>query len=263
MVLTNPKGESAKKEFSPTSTILIPQIWQLGTKVIKKRKRLKMPSATSIVARSYPDRIIGIENTLPWHIKSDLKLFRQRTEGHAVIMGRKTFESIGKPLPRRLNIILSRETIADAPNVKWAKNPETALLIADTYSICNLKKQFFVIGGEKIYDLFFDFINKVYLTDVFSGNINGDAKFDYEFLKDQWIIKDEVDYPKKEGDDFPFRVSCYLRRKPFHRYESVSRLKKSDPEVAKFLDRYESLDDELDQLILQSSNVEESQSLLF
>ena len=151
-----------------------------------RKNRIKMPGATSIVARSYPDKIIGIDNELPWHLGTDLRLFKRRTIGHAIIMGRKTFESIGKPLPKRLNIVLSRESMQDSEHLKWAKDPETALLLADIFSICSLKKEFFVIGGEKIYDVFFDYINKIYLTDVFCKNINGDAKFDYEFSNDVW-----------------------------------------------------------------------------
>eukprot|EP01035_Chromulina_nebulosa_P065198 gene65198-89207_t len=80
-----------------------------------------MPSIASVVARSYPDHIIRIDNSLPWHLKTDLRLFKQRTQGHAVIMGRKTFESIGKPLPNRTNIILSRsepEYCSDFPSLK-------------------------------------------------------------------------------------------------------------------------------------------------
>src|SRR5688572_22376301 len=101
-----------------------------------------MPSATSVVARSWPDLVIGIENKLPWHLGTDLRHFRKRTEGHAVVMGRKTFESIGRPLPRRQNIVLSRTQIPDQKGVQWAPNVETALLIADVFSICNFKKQF-------------------------------------------------------------------------------------------------------------------------
>jgi dihydrofolate reductase len=214
--------------------------------VAKKQKRVKMPWATSIVARSYPDMIIGIENALPWHLGTDLRLFKRRTEGHAIIMGRKTFESIGRPLPRRLNIVLSRQPFQESTSVKWAKDPETALLMADIFSICHLKKQFFVIGGEKIYDTFFEFIDKVYLTDVFCGNINGDAKFPYEFSQEDWVTKDEVEYRKTEIDDHPFRITCYRRRVPKYRYKTKEKLLRSDPDVASFLDRYEQIIEDLD-----------------
>ena len=200
-----------------------------------------MPSATSVVARSWPDHVIGIENRLPWHLGTDLRLFRKITEGHAIIMGRKTYESIGRPLPRRENIVLSRTRIEDT-RIRWAPNVETALLFADIYSICNFKKQFFVIGGENIYDAFDKFINKVYLTEVFV-RINGDAKFTADFDKYAWRAYKEREFAKSDIDDHPFRVTTYLRRKPEHRYETKERLMRQDSRVAAFLDEYATMID--------------------
>ncbi len=201
------------------------------------KARIKMPGATSVVARSYPDHIIGIENTLPWHLGTDLRHFRQSTEGHAIIMGRRTYESIGRPLPRRENIVLSRTPLPDAKGIRWAQDVETALLLADVYSICNFKKQFFVIGGERIYGEFKEFINKVYLTEVYA-RVNGDAKFDWEFNREEWRYYKEVEYPKSEIDDYPFRITTLVRLKPRHRFETTERLLREDPSVAAFLDRY-------------------------
>ena len=197
-----------------------------------------MPSATSVVARSWPDHVIGIENRLPWHLGTDLRHFRRRTEGHAIIMGRRTYESIGRPLPKRENIVLSRSSVEKTPGVKWAPDVETALLLADVYSICNFRTQFFVIGGERIYETFREYINKVYLTEVFY-RINGDAKFDWEFDKLKWRYYKEKDFPRSEIDNHPFRITTLVRLKPVHRYEAASKLLRADPEIAKFLDRYE------------------------
>ena len=202
-----------------------------------------MPSATSVVARSWPDHVIGIENRLPWHLGTDLRLFRRRTENHAIIMGRKTYESIGRPLPRRENIVLSRSPNHNDTRVKWATNVETALLFADVYSICNFKKQFFVIGGENIYNALGEFINKVYLTEVFT-RLNGDAKFEWEFSKEEWWPYKERDFPKSDTDDYPFRITTLVRRKPFHRYKTVERILREDSTVADFLDRYSGMIDE-------------------
>ncbi|AXV15552.1 hypothetical protein CYG48_07485 [Neorhizobium sp. SOG26] len=188
-----------------------------------------MPSAVTVVARSYPDRIIGIENQLPWHLGTDLKNFKALTQDHAIIMGRKTFESIGKPLPRRVNIVLSREELEDTENLKWARNPETALLLADYYSICMAKNQFFVIGGENIYGIFSKYINGIFLTDVFTGPINGDAKFDYEFPPNEWSFRYEREFRKSDVDDFDFRISYLVRRKREHRQRFISEFKASNP----------------------------------
>ena len=188
-----------------------------------------MPSAVSVVARSYPDRIIGIENRLPWHLGTDLRNFKALTQDHAIIMGRKTFDSIGKPLPRRVNIVLSRERLPDSENLKWAQDPETALLLADFYSICMGKKEFFVIGGGKIYELFDPFINKIFLTEVHTGPINGDAKFDYEFPPSEWYFKYEREFPKSDIDDFSFRISYLVRRKHEHRKRFIDEFRRSNP----------------------------------
>lgn len=183
-----------------------------------KANRVKMPSATSVVARSFPDNIIGIENELPWRLRTDLKQFKKRTTGHVVIMGRKTFDSIGRPLPNRVNIVLSRSKIEN-DSVIWANNYETALYLADVHSIILGKREFFIVGGENIYTTFEEIINKVVLTEVFSGNINGDAKFEFDYRDNkEWYAKFEEDFPQTDVDEFPFRVTIYRRRKPIHRY---------------------------------------------
>lgn len=216
------------------------------------KPRVRMPSATSIVARSYPDKIIGVENRLPWHLGTDLKQFKRRTMGHAIVMGRKTYESIGKPLPKRLNIVLSRTEIPESENLKWARDRETALLLADIYSISNNKKEFFVIGGEVIYELFQIFINKVFYTDVFCGNINGDAKFEKEFSNEDWWFPYEEEFPAGLSDDFPFRVTCAIRRKPEHRYRSKIDFMNYDPHIINLIDKYNVLAE-------PSSNIKEQQ----
>ncbi|MFP5078216.1 dihydrofolate reductase [Rhizobium sp. YIM 134829] len=188
-----------------------------------------MPSAVSVVARSYPDRIIGIENRLPWHLGTDLKNFKNLTQGHAIIMGRKTFESLGRPLPNRINIVLSRDEVPDTKNVKWVRDVPTALLVADFHSICMSRKQFFVIGGEKIYSLFSEYINKIFLTDVFTGPINGDAKFDFDFPVSDWFCRYEREFPRSEVDDYAFRISYFDRRRFEHRQRMIDEFKRSNP----------------------------------
>jgi len=155
-------------------------------------------------------------------------------------MGRKTYESIGRPLPRRENIVLSRTPIPGQKGLRWAPDVETALLIADVFSICNFQKQFFVIGGERIYNTLKEYINKVYLTEVYC-RVNGDAKFEWEFDRTHWRTYKEREFQKSEIDDYPFRITTFLRLKPYHRYETEERLMKADPEVEKFLGKYSTM----------------------
>lgn len=207
------------------------------------KKRVQMPSITLLVARSYPDNVIGIENRLPWRLGTDLRLFKKRTKDHSVVMGNKTFKSIGKPLPNRTNVVLSRSPVDEYGSVVWAKNVEDALFRSDVDTICRFQKEFFVIGGEQIYKAFELYINKVYLTEVFCGNINGDAKFEQEFdvtgTDSEWKFHGEQEYPKSEIDEYPFRITCFRRRVQRHRYRVETEFMGRDEDVRPKLSQYE------------------------
>lgn len=97
---------------------------------------------------------LGKDNNLIWNIPEDLKYFKETTTGHTVVMGRKTYESIGKPLPNRENIVVTREQIK---GVKTIKNPE---------EIFSLKEDVFIIGGAQIYNYFINYADEIYLTEI-------------------------------------------------------------------------------------------------
>jgi dihydrofolate reductase len=191
-----------------------------------------MPSISTIVARSYPGNAIGYKNKLPWQMKSDLKRFRDITSGHVVIMGRTTFYSIGRALPNRTNIVLTRDsslinngTISynEDTQLCWSNSFENALLVADIVSICRQKKDIFVIGGNYIFDMFEKFVNRVFLTEVFA-NVVGDAFFLREFPIKDWKVKDEKEFKKNEvGDQYDSRFSIYERKIINNRFEPVER----------------------------------------
>jgi dihydrofolate reductase len=145
--------------------------------------------------------------------------------------------------------------VDDAATIKWARDPETALLLADQFSIINMKKEFFVIGGEEIYNLFDKYINMIFLTDVFSGPINGDAKFERTFDNREWWFRFEKEFPKSDIDDFAFRISCIVRRKPFHRFVSKNEIAGDDRAVWDAWARYEAMMERSDPNLL----VEQSQ----
>lgn len=107
------------------------------------------------------NRVIGHQNQLPWHLPADLKRFKALTTGHPIIMGRKTYQSIGKPLPNRMNIILTREIglqIKDCVVVHTLAQAMNAAATCDS--------QLFVIGGGDIYQQFLPFITRIFLTIV-------------------------------------------------------------------------------------------------
>ena len=173
---------------------------------------LRMPAASFVVARSHPGNVIGCENELPWRLPSDLKMFRKITDGHVIVMGRKTLESIGRPLPNRLNIVISRTPQPPSENVVWVRSPQDAVLLADFYTIARGQDEFFIIGGAEIYRALYNehVIGKVYLTEVFC-DVKGDAFFEFEFPNSEWKWE-ETDPPQAEGDEYPYRFST-IRRK--------------------------------------------------
>ena len=196
--------------------------------------RIQLPSISYVVARSWPDSIIGRGNTLPWHLRTDLQRFKSITFGHAIIMGRKTYLSIGKPLPGRINIVLSRASDFDLKNsfwhrdetmLLWAENRESALFFADVLSITKGRTDFFVIGGSEMYRVFGDVFNKIYLTEVLTGadlvRQPSDAVFEYKIDNRKWQTIETHDVPAGPNDDFPSRYSVLERRTKNVRYIEV------------------------------------------
>lgn len=156
----------------------------------------------SIVVAHSLNQVIGIQNQLPWHLPADLKYFKQLTQGHCIVMGRKTFESIGKPLPNRENIILSRNE-----NFK----PEGTIAfqtIEEVLEYCkNKNEEIFIIGGEIIFNLLMPFANKIYRTLVHTEIEHGDAFF-IILNKDEWKVVSSDFHSKDEKNifDYTFEV---------------------------------------------------------
>lgn len=123
------------------------------------------------------NRVIGRQGGLPWHIPEDLKYFKRMTLGKPVIMGRKTFESIGsKPLPKRLNIIISRGRLL-AEGVAWAATIADAVRMAKEEAIKSGQKEIMICGGGQIYADAMPFTDRLYLTLIHQNIVNGDAFF--------------------------------------------------------------------------------------
>ena len=127
-----------------------------------------------IVAVSAND-VIGANNTLPWDIPEDMKFFREKTKGHALIMGRKTFESVGHPLPHRLNVVITRQKDfpASAPNVLVASDLKSAIELCQT-QVALYGDEIFIIGGGEIFRESMALVDVIYLTRIhkdFPGEI--------------------------------------------------------------------------------------------
>lgn len=124
---------------------------------------------TAIVAMT-PDRVIGNQGRLPWHLPGDLAFFKRVTTDHAVVMGRKTFESIGRPLPRRRNIVLTRDPSWSAPGVEVIRHPHELDEMPD------LDGRVFVIGGAEIYTAFLPRTGELLVSHVHARH-GGDTFF--------------------------------------------------------------------------------------
>jgi len=127
------------------------------------------PRLIAIVAMT-PERVIGRAGTLPWHLPADLAFFKRVTTGHPVVMGRKTFESIGRPLPRRRNIVLTRDPAWTAPGVEVIHRP------ADLTKLPDLEGPVFIIGGAEIYTAFLPALDELLVSHL-AAHHPGDTRF--------------------------------------------------------------------------------------
>jgi len=159
-----------------------------------------MKTCSHIVAVSQ-NNVIGVQNKLPWNIPEDLKFFRNKTRGRTVIMGRKTFESLGSPLPQRLNIVISRSQIFEG--VIMAVNMDEAIGKAQKEKNPH---EIFIIGGGEIYKQSLSKVQKIYLTRIYR-NYKGDV-FYPEVPEDQFYLSEKID--RKGDPDFSFLT--YVRR---------------------------------------------------
>ncbi|MDA3871569.1 MAG: dihydrofolate reductase [Candidatus Marinimicrobia bacterium] len=141
-----------------------------------------------IIVAMTKENIIGKDNNIPWHISDDLKLFKKNTINNTIIMGRKTYESIGKPLPKRNNIVVSSKLKVDN-EVKVCDTFEKAINLAE-----NLGKDIFFIGGNQIYKSALKIADHIYLSLV-KGNYSGNVYFP-EYDKKDWQMIDSKEYDK-------------------------------------------------------------------
>ena len=138
----------------------------------------------TLVAAIASNNVIGKENSLPWNIPEDLKRFKQMTSGHTILMGRKTFDSIGRPLPNRQNIVMTKNENFEQEGIKVVNDFDEALEL-----IKESNEDVFVIGGSKIYELFEPVANSLAITRILK-DFEGDAFFP-DINWDLWQIEKE------------------------------------------------------------------------
>jgi len=157
----------------------------------------------SLIAAMDKNRLIGADNGMPWHLPADFKYFKEVTMGKPIVMGRKTFESIGKPLPGRLNVVISRRGFS-AQGVTSVESIDAAL------EAVNHAEEVMIIGGANIYQQMIDKADRIYLTHV-NAQCEGDAWFP-EFDESQWNSVEEKSVVADGKNNYSFKIIKYERR---------------------------------------------------
>jgi dihydrofolate reductase len=161
----------------------------------------------SIIAAVAENRAIGKDNQLLWHIKDDLKLFKRETLGHVILMGRKSFESIGKPLPKRTNVVITRSRDFREEGVQVFHSLSEALEHFRTEKLDDL----FVLGGGEIYRQSIDTADVLHISHVHAKPEDADTFFP-DVKWDEWEAVHEKSYAKNDGNDYAFTYKVYERK---------------------------------------------------
>ena len=160
----------------------------------------------SIIVAIANDNVIGKDNKLIWHLPEDLKRFKSLTTGHTIIMGRKTFESLGRVLPNRKHVILCNDMELNIDN----ENVEILEDISMLDKYINSEEENFVIGGATIYKLLMPYANRLYITKI-NESFEGDVFFP-EIKEDEWKEVKREEGLKNEENPFEYYYIDYIRK---------------------------------------------------
>ena len=163
----------------------------------------------SLIVAMASNRVIGDNGAMPWHLSADLKKFKQITTGFPIIMGRKTYQSIGKPLPNRTNIIISGNPQYQPEGCVVFNNIDNALTHA-----CQLAEQVFIIGGSTLYQTLLPFVDTLYITQIHQ-EFSGDTWFP-EFNSHDWaeVTREDIDDDASVPFNYSFLQLAKLSKNP-------------------------------------------------
>jgi len=163
----------------------------------------------SLICAMAENGVIGINNNLPWHLSEDLKYFKRTTMGKSIIMGRKTWESIGRPLPGRTNIVVTHNTDYMAEGAKVVTSLEAAIRLAESISLIDGIDVAFVIGGAALYQAALPLADTIHLTCV-HAEVEGDTYFtDFDVTK--WKEVEREEFRADESNPYDYSI-CVLKR---------------------------------------------------
>ena len=163
----------------------------------------------SIIVAVANNNVIGRDNQLPWHMPADLKRFKQLTSGHHLIMGRRTFESVGKPLPNRINVVVTRRHEYQPPDgVAVARSLDEAISKAEAAG----DPEIFIGGGTEIFNQVLHRADRLYLTRI-HGEPEGDTYFPEFDDVSEWQLVDSEHYEADERNPYPYSFLTYERNR--------------------------------------------------
>ena len=165
----------------------------------------------SMIVAAAQNRVIGRDNALPWYLPNDLKYFKQTTLGKPIIMGRKTYESIGKPLPGRTNIVITRQTDYQPDGVKVVHSVAEARDLAESVCLIDGKEEAMIMGGAEIYTLALPDADRLYLTEV-HADVDGDAYFP-EYDKTEWQEISREDFSAEGPNPYNYSFVVYDKKR--------------------------------------------------
>ena len=173
-------------------------------------KSPKLETPVAMIAAMSRNRVIGVNNRLPWYLPEDLKRFKSLTLGKPLVMGRKTFESIGRALPGRLNIVITRDSHYQREGIRVCHSLDEALQLADHQALIDGADEIMVMGGGEIYRQALAVADRLHLTEV-DVEVEGDAFFP-DFECDQWEEVERI--PMVSEPDRPNYAFVQYRRTP-------------------------------------------------
>lgn len=161
----------------------------------------------SIIVAKGKNNVIGKDNDLPWHLPGDLRHFKNTTTGHHLIMGRKTFESLGRPLPNRTSIVLTRNKEYTIPDGHYVVHDLSSAL-----EICHSKQlgQVYVLGGADIFEMALPYTDELIVTEV-DASPKGDTYFP-EIEESEWRMVSRQDFSKDEKNKYAYSFVTYTRK---------------------------------------------------
>ncbi len=152
------------------------------------------------------NNVIGKDNDIPWYLPADLKYFKKITTGHHIVMGRKCYESIGRPLPKRTNVVVTRNPFFIATGCLVTHNVAEAVQLAEA----NGEEEVFIIGGGQIYEIALPHVDRIYLTEV-DLEVEGDIFFP-EIDPQNWNLIEETKHKADEKNEYDYTFKVLERK---------------------------------------------------